>query len=69
VKVSYYANHAKEWVKGTPAYIRIREGEEHVLIQGNHYLLKDIVWLMANGSIAGEVIYKNPHRVTNKTRN
>ncbi|HBR4991971.1 TPA: hypothetical protein L9X41_005459, partial [Klebsiella pneumoniae] len=37
-----------------------------VLIQGNHYLLKDIVWLMANGSIAGEVIYKNPHRVTNK---
>lgn len=52
--------------KGTPAYIRIREGEEHVLIQGNHYLLKDIVWLMANGRIAGEVIYKNPHRVTNK---
>lgn len=52
--------------QGTAAYIRIREGEEHVLIQGNHYPLKDIIWLMANGSIAGEVIYKNPHRVTNK---
>lgn len=52
--------------QGTPAYVRIREGEEHVLIQGNHYPLKDIVWLMANGAISGEVIYKNPHRIANK---
>ena len=52
--------------KGTPVYVRTREGEECVLIQGNHYPLKDIVWLMANGSIAGEVEYKNPHRVNMK---
>lgn len=52
--------------QGTPVYIRVREGEEHVLIQGNHYPLKDIVWLMANGSIAGEVTYKNPYRVNLK---
>ncbi|EPQ4686388.1 hypothetical protein LXC81_002663 [Citrobacter freundii] len=48
--------------KGASVYVRTREGEECVLIQGNHYPLKDIVWLMANGSIAGEVEYKNPHR-------
>ncbi|WP_139539752.1 hypothetical protein [Klebsiella spallanzanii] len=52
--------------QGTPVYIRVREGEEHVLIQGNHYPLKDIVWLMANGSIGGEVTYKNPYRVNLK---
>ncbi len=52
--------------KGAPVYVRTREGEEYVLIQGNHYPLKDIVWLMANGSIAGEVEYKNPHRVNMK---
>ena len=28
--------------------------------------MKDIVWLMANGSIAGEVEYKNPYRVNMK---
>ncbi|CAM7837145.1 hypothetical protein ATHEMM101B_10065 [Atlantibacter hermannii] len=52
--------------QGTEVYIRIREGEEHVIIHGTHYPLKDIIWLMSNGSIAGEVIYKNPYRVTNK---
>lgn len=52
--------------QGTPVFIRVREGEEHVLIQGSHYPLKDIVWLMANGSIAGEVKYKNPYRVNMK---
>ncbi|MBJ9244422.1 hypothetical protein [Citrobacter koseri] len=52
--------------QGNPVFIRVREGEEHVLIQGSHYPLKDIVWLMANGSIAGEVEYKNPYRVSGK---
>jgi len=52
--------------QGTPAYVRIRGGEEHILIQGNCYPLKDIIWLMANGSLAGEVIYKNPNRVNGK---
>lgn len=52
--------------QGTPAYIRVRGGEEHILIQGNCYPLKDIIWLMANGSISGEVIYKNPSRVNGK---
>ncbi|TRL67920.1 hypothetical protein FMM65_15175 [Citrobacter youngae] len=52
--------------QGDPVFIRVREGEEHVLIQGSHYPLKDIVWLMANGSIAGEVEYKNPYRVNMK---
>ncbi|EBF3389501.1 hypothetical protein IS588_004318, partial [Salmonella enterica] len=52
--------------QGNPVFIRVREGEEHVLIQGSHYPLKDIVWLMVNGSIAGEVEYKNPYRVNAK---
>ena len=52
--------------QGTAAYVRIRGGEENILIQGNYYPLKDIIWLMANGSISGEVIYKNPNRVNGK---
>ncbi|EBJ1342930.1 hypothetical protein V9L82_000550 [Salmonella enterica subsp. enterica serovar Braenderup] len=52
--------------QGNPVFIRVREGEEHVLIQGSHYPLKDIVWLMVNGSITGEVEYKNPYRVNAK---
>ncbi|MGV2721535.1 UNVERIFIED_CONTAM: hypothetical protein POV78_06935 [Enterobacter roggenkampii] len=52
--------------QGTAAYVRIRGGEENILIQGNYYPLKDIIWLMANGSISGDVIYKNPNRVNGK---
>lgn len=52
--------------EGTELYVRIRDGEEHVLIQGKHYPLKDIVWLMNKGSLDGEVIYKNPQRNNNK---
>lgn len=52
--------------KGSPAYLRVRDGEANVLIQGHHYPLKDIVWLMVNGTISGEVVYKNPLRVNGK---
>lgn len=52
--------------QGTQAYVRIRGGEENILIQGNCYPLKDIIWLMLNGSLSGEVIYKNPNRVNGK---
>lgn len=54
--------------QGTPVYIRTIGGLETVLIQGTNYPLKDVIWLMVNGSLNGEISYRNPHRTNDKNR-
>lgn len=46
-------------VAGERVDISIKDGIRQVLINGNYYPLKDIVWLMFHGEVSGEVIYKN----------
>lgn len=50
---------------GERAVIRTIEGIDTVVVQGTNYPLKDIVWLMAHGTLNGEVTYRNPYRNAN----
>lgn len=52
--------------QGEKVYVRMIGGLETVVVQGTNYPLKDIVWLMANGVLNGEVTYRNPYRVSGK---
>ena len=51
---------------GSEVVTRLRNNEPCVILGGKWIPVKDVVWLMNNGTISGEVIYKNPHRISNK---